>query len=73
MLGVNNLPLVSKVRDINRYDWLKAIVDLALFRFSSLRDITFHFVNEVLELNIPDYSLNIKQFVRLLKTLILIF
>ncbi len=67
MLGVNNLPLVSKVKNINRYDWLKAIIDLALFRFSSLRDITFHFVNEVLELNIPDHSLNIKQFGKIIK------
>ncbi|PHM25101.1 Cthe_2314 family HEPN domain-containing protein [Xenorhabdus budapestensis] len=61
MLGVQSLPLKSTVKDINRYEWMKSIVDLALFRFSSLRDIAFHFVNEVLELNLPDHKLNIKQ------------
>lgn len=62
MLGVKSLPLKSTVKNINRYEWMKSIVDLALFRFSSLRDIAFHFVNEVLELQLPDYKLNIKQF-----------
>lgn len=61
MLGVETVPVQSAVQDINRYDWLKSIVDLSLFRFSSLRDIAFHFINEVLELGLPDYQLNIKQ------------
>ncbi len=61
MLGVETVPVKSSVRDINRYDWLKAIVDLTLFRFSSLRDIAFHFVNEVLDLGLSDFQLNIKQ------------
>jgi hypothetical protein len=61
MLGVENIPIKSSVKDINRHDWLKSIVDLTLFRFASLRDIAFHFVNEVLELKIPDNRLNIKQ------------
>lgn len=60
MLGAKEIPLPSAVQNINRYDWLKSIVDLALFRFSSLRDIAFHFVNEVLEINLPDHKLNIK-------------
>jgi len=55
------IPIKSSVKDINRHDWLKSIVDLTLFRFASLRDIAFHFVNEVLELKIPDNRLNIKQ------------
>ena len=67
MLGVKNIPLKSSVKDINRYDWLKSIVDLSLFRFTSLRDIAFHFVNEVLELNLPDHKLNIKQLKKVLK------
>lgn len=67
MLGVENIPLVSSVQDINRYDWLKSIVDLALFRFSSLRDIAFHFVSEVLSLELPDNKLNIKQLSLILK------
>lgn len=67
MLGVESLPLKSTVQDINRHDWLKSIVDLTLFRFSSLRDIAFHFVNEVLELDLPDHKLNIKQLSKLLK------
>lgn len=67
MLGVECIPLKSSVKDINRYDWLKSIVDLSLFRFSSLRDIAFHFVNEVLELKIPDHKLNINQLRKVLK------
>lgn len=67
MLGVQDVPLKSAVRDINRYDWLKSIVDLTLFRVSSLRDITFHFVNEVLELELDDQRLNIKQLSQELK------
>ncbi|GHW32410.1 integrase [Vibrio cholerae] len=67
MLGVKEIPLQSTVQNINRYDWLKSIVDLALFRFSSLRDIAFHFVNEVLEINLPDHKLNLKQLSKALK------
>ena len=66
MLGVEDIPLASTVKDVNRYEWLKSIVDLSLFRFSSLRDIAFHFVNEVLELELPDHKLNIKQFSKVL-------
>lgn len=58
MLGVKELPLPSSVRAINRYDWLKSITDLALLRFSSIRDIAFHFVVEMLEIKIPDHKLN---------------
>ncbi|NRQ42539.1 hypothetical protein HRH59_08120 [Rheinheimera sp. YQF-2] len=67
MLGAKAVPLPSLVQDINRYDWLKSIVDLALFRFASLRDIAYHFVNEVLEINLPDHKLNIKQLGKVLK------
>lgn len=67
MLGAKEVPLPSLVQDINRYDWLKSIVDLALFRFASLRDIAYHFVNEVLEINLPDHKLNIKQLGKALK------
>lgn len=67
MLGVNEIPLSSTVRNINRYDWLKSIIDLALFRFSSLRDIAFQLVNEVLEINLPAHKLNIKQLSCVLK------
>ncbi len=67
MLGVETIPVKSTVQDINRYDWLKSIVDLSLFRFSSLRDIAFHFVNEVLELELPDHKLNIKQLSKVLR------
>jgi hypothetical protein len=68
MLGVKEVPLPSSVKSINRYDWLKSIVDLVLFRFASLRDIAFHFVNEVLEIGLPDHKLNIKQLSIALKT-----
>ena len=68
MLGVKTIPLESSVKNINRYDWLKSIVDLTLFRFSSVRDIAFHLVNEILDLNIPDHKLNIKQLHKVLKS-----
>jgi len=67
MLGVKQVPIQSVVQDINRYEWLKSIIDLTLFRFSSLRDISFHFVNEVLELQISDHSLNVKQISKALR------
>ena len=67
MLGAKEIPLLSTVQNINRYEWLKSIVDLALFRFSSLRDIAFHFVNEVLEINLPAHKLNIKQLGKILR------
>ncbi len=68
MLGVESIPLKSAVKDIDRHDWLKSIVDLTLFRFSSIRDIAFHFVNEVLELKIPDLKLNIKNLSKVLES-----
>lgn len=67
MLGVEKVPVISSVKNINRYDWLKSIVDLALFRFSSIRDILFHFINEVLKLNIENYKLNTKYLIKALK------
>jgi hypothetical protein len=69
MLGASSVPVESTVKNINRHDWLKSIVDLALFRFSSLRDIAFHFVNEVLELDLPDHKLTIKNLSKILKEL----
>ena len=58
LLGVAPVPVKSSVKDINRYDWLKSISDLALFRFSSLRDIAIHFVNETMELGVPERKVN---------------
>jgi hypothetical protein len=54
MLGVKELPLNSEVREINKYEWLKSATDLALYRFSSIRDASLHFVNDLLELGIDD-------------------
>lgn len=68
LLGVNDIPLKSSVMNINRYDWIKSILDLTLFRFSSIRDIVFHLVNEVMNLNIIDYKLNIKNISASLKS-----
>lgn len=67
LLGVESLPVKSIVMDINRYDWLKLIADLALSRFSSVRDILFQFINEVIELKIDGYKLNFKNLERKLK------
>jgi hypothetical protein len=52
MLGVTDLPLKSEVRDIDKYERLKSVADLALYRFSSIRDVSLHFVNDLLELGI---------------------
>lgn len=67
LLGVESLPLKSLVMDISRYEWLKSIVDLALSRFSSIRDILYHFINEVLELEIDNYKLNFNNLKKALK------
>jgi hypothetical protein len=61
MLGVVDLPVKSEVGDINRYEWLKSASDLALYRFSSIRDATLHFVNDLLELGIKDLDLKFKN------------
>ena len=66
LLGVAPVPVKSSVKDINRYDWLKSISDLALFRFSSLRDIAFHFVNETMELGVPERKVNMRSVSRVL-------
>lgn len=66
MLGVQTLPLKSNVRDINRYEWIKSIMDLTLFRFSSIRDVTYHFINQLLELGLEDHRLNIKSLKKLI-------
>lgn len=61
MLGVTELPIKSTVMPINRYDWLKSVLDLKLIRFSTIRDASFFLVNEVLELYIDDLKLNLKS------------
>jgi hypothetical protein len=61
MLGVTELPIKSTVMPINRYDWLKSVLDLKLIRFSTIRDASFFLVNEVLELHIDDLKLNLKS------------
>lgn len=62
MLGVKDLPVNSEVRDINKYEWLKSATDLALYRFSSVRDVSLHFVNDLLELGIEHVTFwNLKK------------
>lgn len=61
MLCIQDLPLKSNVRNINRYEWIKSIMDLTLFRFSSIRDVTYHLINQLLELGIEDHRLNLKS------------
>lgn len=60
MLGAVDVPVKSVEMNINRYDWLKSALDLKLLRFSSIRDVSFHFVNEVLGLNIEEMKLTQK-------------
>jgi len=59
MLGVEPLPVKSTVEDISRHQWLMSIQDLALYRFSSIRDVSLHFVNDLLEIGLGELELNI--------------
>lgn len=61
MLGVLEIPVKSDKMNINRYDWLKSILDLKLYRFASIRDVSFHFVNELLCLGIEARKLNLNN------------
>ena len=61
MLGIYDVPIRSSVRDINHYEWLRVIQDVKLGRLASIRDISFHLVNEIFELGIPHLSLSLKS------------
>ncbi|MCH7960272.1 MAG: hypothetical protein IID08_09080 [Candidatus Hydrogenedentes bacterium] len=61
MLGVTDVPVKSATKNINRYDWLKSALDLKLLRYASIRDVSFHLVNEVFGLEIEDRKLNIQN------------
>jgi len=67
MLGVEDFPIKSPVKDINRHQWLKSAVDLKLMRFSAIRDTCFHLVNELLELGINKFDLNFSTLKKSLK------
>jgi hypothetical protein len=67
MLGVEDFPIKSKVRDIDRYQWLKSAIDLKLMRYASIRDTCFHYVNEIFEFNLKGFDLNLKKLKGLLK------
>ncbi|SRR6266404_4152204 len=61
MLGVTEFPIPSKVRAIDRYVWLSATIDLALFRASAIRDCCYVLVNEVFELGINPRELSLRR------------
>ncbi|MDQ3172757.1 MAG: hypothetical protein M3Q91_03475 [Acidobacteriota bacterium] len=61
MLGVTEFPIPSNVRAIDRYVWLSAMIDLALFRISVIRDCCFVLVNEVFELGINPRELSFRR------------
>jgi hypothetical protein len=61
MAGVTKFPIPSQVRDIVRYVWLSATIDLALFRVTAIRDCCFVLVNEVLELGINARELSLRR------------
>lgn len=61
MLGAVEVPVKSIEMNINRYDWLKSALDLKLLRFSSIRDVSFLFVNEVLVLKIEEKKVTQKS------------
>lgn len=64
MLGVKEFPIPSEVRDIDRYVWLSATIDLALFRVSAIRDCCYVLVNEVFELGINPRELSLRRLKR---------
>lgn len=59
MLGVSHFPVPSAVRPIDRYVWLRAIIDLAVFRFSVIRDCCYFLVSEVYELKINPFQMSL--------------
>jgi hypothetical protein len=61
MLGATDFPIPSKVRPIDRFVWLNATIDLALFRISAIRDCSFVLVNEVFELGINPRELSLRR------------
>jgi hypothetical protein len=61
MLGVTEFPIPSQVRAIDRYVWLSATIDLALFRITAIRDCCYVLVNEVFELGINPRDLSLRR------------
>jgi hypothetical protein len=61
MLGATEFPIPSDVRPIDRYVWLSATIDLALFRISAIRDCCYVLVNEVFELGINPRELSLRR------------
>jgi hypothetical protein len=61
MLGVTDFPIASQVRALDRYVWLSATIDLALFRVSTIRDCCYVLVNEVFELQINGRELSLRR------------
>jgi hypothetical protein len=59
MLGVSSFPIPSAVRPIDRYVWLRAIIDLAFFRFSVIRDNCFFLVSEVFKLKLNPFQMSL--------------
>ncbi len=66
MLGATDVPVRSNEMNINRYDWLKSALDLKLLRFSSIRDVSFHFVNEILGIGIDERKVNLNNIKKIL-------
>jgi hypothetical protein len=64
MLGVTEFPIPSKVRAIDRYVWISATIDLALFRISVIRDCSYVLVNAVFELGINPRELSLRRLKR---------
>jgi hypothetical protein len=64
ILGATEVPVKSTEMNINRYDWLKLALDLKLLRFASIRDVSFHFINEVVGLDIEERRVNRRNLIR---------
>ena len=60
MLAIDTFPIRSSAKPINRYEWLKSVNDLKLMRFSSIRDLSLHFVNQVFLLDVPDHRVRLE-------------
>ncbi len=61
MCGVQAFPVASSVRPIDRYQWIRALVDLALFRISAIRDCTYFLVSETFEFPFTRMDVNLRK------------
>lgn len=58
---LRRLPIATTRGNITRDEWLRATIDLFLFRISGIRDHCLHLVSEVFELGLPPIDVKLKR------------